>query len=144
MVNLTIDGKQVTVSKTATIYEAAKEAGINIPVLCYAKKLMPYGACRFCLVQVEQMKGRLIPACTTPVSEGMVVTSSSDEIKKVRKTVMEFLLVNHVLDCPVCDKGGECDLQDLAYEFESISNRFEGEKFDLPTDEVNPLIDSNS
>ncbi len=143
MVNLTIDGKQVTVSKTATIYEAAKEVGISIPVLCYAKKLMPYGACRFCLVQVEQMKGRLIPACTTPVSEGMVVTTSSDEIKKVRKTVMEFLLVNHVLDCPVCDKGGECDLQDLAYEFESISNRFEGEKFDLPTDEVNPLIERN-
>jgi NADH-quinone oxidoreductase subunit G len=143
MVNLTIDGKQVTVSKTATIYEAAKEVGISIPVLCYAKKLMPYGACRFCLVQVEQMKGRLIPACTTPVSEGMVVTTISDEIKKVRKTVMEFLLVNHVLDCPVCDKGGECDLQDLAYEFESISNRFEGEKFDLPTDEVNPLIERN-
>jgi len=143
MVNLTIDGTQVTVSKTATIYEAAKEIGIKIPVLCYAKKLMPYGACRFCLVQVEQMKGRLIPACTTPVSEGMVVTTTSDEIEKVRKTVMEFLLVNHVLDCPVCDKGGECDLQDLAYEFGSISNRFEGEKFDLPTDEINPLIERN-
>ena len=143
MVNLTIDGKQVTVSKAATIYEAAKEAGIHIPVLCYAKKLLPYGACRVCLVEVEQMKGRLIPSCTTPVSEGMVVITTSDEIKKVRKTVMEFLLVNHVLDCPVCDKGGECDLQDLAYEFESISNRFEGEKFDLPTDEVNPLIERN-
>ncbi len=143
MVNLTIDGTQVTVSKTATIYEAAKEIGIKIPVLCYAKKLLPYGACRFCLVQVEQMKGRLIPACTTPVSEGMVVTTTSEEIEKVRKTVMEFLLVNHVLDCPVCDKGGECDLQDLAYEFGSTSNRFEGEKFDLPTDEINPLIERN-
>ena len=143
MVNLTIDGQQVTVSKTATIYEAAKDAGIHIPVLCYAKKLLPYGACRVCLVEIEQMKGRLIPSCTTPVSEGMVVTTTSDEIKKVRKTVMEFLLVNHVLDCPVCDKGGECDLQDLAYEFGSISNRFEGEKFDLPTDEVNPLIERN-
>ena len=143
MVNLTIDGQQVTVSKTATIYEAAMEIGINIPVLCYAKKLMPYGACRFCLVEIEQMKGRLIPACTTPVSEGMVVTTTSEEIEKVRKTVMEFLLVNHVLDCPVCDKGGECDLQDLAYEFGSTSNRFEGEKFDLPTDEINPLIERN-
>ncbi len=143
MVNLTIDGKQVTVSKTATIYEAAKDAGIHIPVLCYAKKLLPYGACRVCLVEIEQMKGRLIPSCTTPVSEGMVVTTTSDEIKKVRKTVMEFLLVNHVLDCPVCDKGGECDLQDLAYELGSTSNRFEGEKFDLPTDEVNPLIERN-
>ncbi len=143
MVNLTIDGKQVQVSKTATIYEAAKEAGIDIPILCYAKKLMPYGACRVCLVEVEQMKGRLIPSCTTPVTEGMVVTTMSDEIRKVRKTVLEFLLVNHVVECPVCDKGGECDLQDLTYEYEVVTNRFEGEKFDLPTDEVNPLIERN-
>jgi len=143
MVNLTIDGKEITVSKTATIYEASIEAGIDIPVLCYAKKLLPYGACRVCLVEVEQMKGRLIPACTTPVTEGMVVTTMSDEIKKVRKTVLEFLLVNHVIDCPVCDKGGECDLQDLTYEYEVVTNRFQGEKFDLPTDEVNPLIERN-
>ncbi len=143
MVNLTIDGKQVTTSKTSTIYEAARDNGIHIPVLCYAKKLFPYGACRICLVEVEQMKGRLIPSCTTPVTEGMVITTMSDEIRKVRKTVLEFLLVNHVLDCPVCDKGGECDLQDLAYEYEVTGNRFEGEKFDLPTDEENPLIERN-
>lgn len=143
MVNLTIDGKQITTSKTSTIYEAAKENGIYIPVLCYAKKLLPYGACRVCLVEVEQMKGRLIPSCTTPVTEGMVVTTMSDEIRKVRKTVLEFLLVNHVVDCPVCDKGGECDLQDLSYEYEVVTNRFEGEKFDLPKDEVNPLIERN-
>ncbi len=143
MVNLTIDGKQIAVAKTATIYEAAKELGIHIPVLCYAKKLLPYGACRVCLVQVEQMKGRLIPSCTTPVTEGMVVTTTSDEIVKVRKTVLEFLLVNHVVECPICDKGGECDLQDLTYDYEVVTNRFEGEKFDLPTDEVNPLIERN-
>ncbi len=143
MVNLTIDGKQMTVPKTATIYEAAKANGIHIPVLCYAKKLLPYGACRICLVEVEQMKGRLIPSCTTPVTEGMVVKTTSAEIVKVRKTVLEFLLVNHVIDCPVCDKGGECDLQDLTYEYEVVTNRFEGEKFDLPTDEVNPLIERN-
>jgi NADH-quinone oxidoreductase chain G len=143
MVNLTIDGKQVTVNRTATIYEAAKEAGIDIPVLCYAKKLLPYGACRVCLVEVEQMKGRLIPSCTTPVTEGMVVTTTSPEINKVRKTVLEFLLVNHVVECPVCDKGGECDLQDLTYEYEVVTNRFEGVKFDLPKDEVNPLIERN-
>ena len=143
MVNLTIDGKQVTVSKTATIYQAAEQAGIKIPILCYAKKLFPYGACRVCLVEVEQMKGRLIPSCTTPVTEGMIVTTMSPEILKVRKTVLEFLLVNHVLDCPVCDKGGECDLQDLTYEYEVRTNRFEGEKFDLPTDEINPLIERN-
>ncbi len=143
MVNLTIDGKQITTAKTSTIYEAAKENGIYIPVLCYAKKLLPYGACRVCLVEVEQMKGRLIPSCTTPVTEGMVVSTMSDEIRKVRKTVLEFLLVNHVVDCPVCDKGGECDLQDLTYEYEVVTNRFQGEKFDLPTDEVNPLIERN-
>ena len=143
MVTLTIDGKQITVPRTATIYEAAKQVGVDIPVLCYAKKLLPYGACRVCLVEVEQMKGRLIPSCTTPVTEGMVVRSSSDEINKVRKTVLEFLLVNHVLDCPVCDKAGECDLQDLAYDFDCCTNRFEGVKFDLPKDEVNPLIERN-
>ncbi len=143
MVNLTIDGKQITVKKTATIYEAALEAGINIPVLCYAKKLLPYGACRVCLVEVQQMKGRLIPSCTTPVTEGMVVTTTSPEIMKVRKTVLEFLLVNHVVECPVCDKGGECDLQELTYEYEVVTNRFEGIKFDLPKDEVNPLIERN-
>ncbi|MHB1399156.1 MAG: molybdopterin-dependent oxidoreductase [Trichloromonadaceae bacterium] len=143
MVNLTIDGKQISVKKTATIYEAALEAGINIPVLCFAKKLLPYGACRVCLVEVQQMKGRLIPSCTTPVTEGMVVTTTSPEIVKVRKTVLEFLLVNHVVDCPVCDKAGECDLQDLTYEYEVVTNRFVGEKFDLPKDEVNPLIERN-
>jgi NADH-quinone oxidoreductase chain G len=143
MVNLTIDGKQITTSKTSTIYQAAKENGIYIPVLCYAKKLLPYGACRVCLVEVEQMKGRLIPSCTTPVTEGMVITTSSDEIQKVRKTVLEFLLVNHVVECPVCDKGGECDLQDLTYELEVVTNRFAGEKFDLPKDEINPLIERN-
>ncbi len=143
MVNLTIDGKQITVQKTATIYEAAQEAGVFIPVLCYAKKLLPYGACRVCLVEVEQMKGRLIPACTTPVTEGMAVTTTSEEIRKVRKTVLEFLLVNHVIECPVCDKGGECDLQDLTFDYEVYPNRFTGEKFDLPTDEVNPLIERN-
>ncbi len=143
MVNLTIDGKQITVPRTATIYEAALEAGINIPVLCYAKKLLPFGACRVCLVEVEQMKGRLIPSCTTPVSEGMVVRTMSDEILKVRKTVLEFLLVNHVVDCPVCDKGGECDLQELTYSHEVVCNRFQGEKFNLETDEVNPLIERN-
>lgn len=143
MVTLTIDGQEVTVKKTATIYEAAQETGVDIPVLCYAKKLLPYGACRVCLVEVEQMKGRLIPACTTPVTEGMAVTTNSDEIHKVRKTVLEFLLVNHVLECPVCDKAGECDLQDLTYDFEINRNRFEGVPFDLPTDEVNPLIERN-
>ncbi len=143
MVTLTIDGKEVSVRPNATIFEAAKEAGVHIPVLCYAKKLLPYGACRICLVEVEQMKGRLIPSCTTPVTAGMVVNTISDEIRKVRKTVLEFLLVNHVVECPVCDKAGECDLQDLTYEYEVTTNRFKGAPFAHETDEVNPLIERN-
>jgi NADH-quinone oxidoreductase chain G len=143
MVHLTIDGKQITAEKTATIYEAARDNGIRIPVLCHTQKLKPHGACRICVVEVAQMKGRLIPSCSTPVTEGMVVTTMSDEIRKVRKTILEFTLVNHVLDCPVCDKGGECELQDLAYEYGVTGNRFEGEKFDLPKDEENPLIERN-
>jgi len=143
MVNLTIDGKEVAAPKDATILEAAQKAGVHIPVLCHAKKLLPFGACRICLVEVEQMKGRLIPACTTPATEGMVVTTNSDEIRKVRKTVLEFLLVNHVVECPICDKGGECDLQDITYEYGVQTNRFEGEKFNLETDETNPFIERN-
>jgi NADH-quinone oxidoreductase chain G len=143
MVNLTIDGKQISAAKTATIYEAARDNGIRIPVLCHTDKLKPYGACRICVVEVEQMKGRLIPSCSTPVTEGMVVTTMTDEIRKVRKTILEFILVNHVLDCPVCDKGGECQLQDLAYEYSVTGNRFDGEKHNLPKDEDNPLIERN-
>ena len=95
MVNLTIDDKQVTAPKTATIYEAAKLNGITIPILCHDKKLKPFGACRMCLVEVEQMKGRQIPACTTPVTEGMIIRTSTPDIVKARKMVLELLLLNH-------------------------------------------------
>ena len=129
MVTLTIDDKQVSVENDATIYEAAKAAGINIPILCHDKKLKPFGACRMCLVEVEQMKGRLIPACTTPATEGMIVRSSTPPVEKARKLVLELLLLNHPLDCPVCDKSGDCDLQNLTYEHKVNSNRFTDEKF---------------
>ena len=90
--------------KSATIYEAAKMNGIKIPILCHDKKLKPFGACRMCLVEVEQMKGRQIPACTTPATEGMIIRTSTPDIVKARKMVLELLLLNHPLDCPVCDK----------------------------------------
>lgn len=141
MVNLTIDNKQVTVSKDATIYEAAKAAGINIPILCHDKKLRPFGGCRMCLVEVEQMKGRLIPACTTPVTEGMIVTTMTDDIVKARKLVLELLLLNHPVDCPVCDKAGDCDLQNLTYDYEVDRNHFQDEKFHHQIDYENPLIE---
>ncbi|WP_277057449.1 molybdopterin-dependent oxidoreductase [Trichlorobacter lovleyi] len=141
MVTLTIDDKQVSVEKDATIYDAAKAAGINIPILCHDKKLKPFGACRMCLVEVEQMKGRLIPACTTPVTEGMIVRSSTPPVDKARKLVLELLMLNHPLDCPVCDKGGDCELQNLAYDHKVNSNRLADEKFHHEIDYNNPLIE---
>lgn len=141
MVNLTIDDKQVTAPKTATIYEAAKLNGVNIPILCHDKKLKPFGACRMCLVEVEQMKGRQIPACTTPVTEGMIIRTATPDIIKARKMVLELLLLNHPLDCPVCDKAGDCDLQNLTYEYKVDSNRFVDEKFHHQIDYNNPLIE---
>src|SRR5512133_1607129 len=141
MVNLTIDDKQVTAPKTATIYEAAKLNGVKIPILCHDKKLKPFGACRMCLVEVEQMKGRQIPACTTPVTEGMIIRTSTPDIVKARKMVLELLLLNHPIDCPVCDKAGDCDLQNLTYEYKVDANRFTDEKFHHEIDYTNPLIE---
>ncbi|WP_298267163.1 molybdopterin-dependent oxidoreductase [Geobacter sp.] len=141
MVNLTIDGQQVTVPKDATIYDAAKAAGIRIPILCHDKKLHPFGGCRMCLVEVEQMKGRQIPACTTPVTEGMIVSTMTPEIIKARKMVLELLLLKHPIDCPVCDAAGDCDLQNLTYEYEVNVNRFVDEKFQHQIDYENPLIE---
>jgi NADH-quinone oxidoreductase chain G len=141
MVNLTIDDKQVTVPKDATIFDAAKAAGIRIPILCHDKKLHPFGGCRMCLVEVEQMKGRQIPACTTPVTEGMIVRTMTDEIVKARRMVLELLLLKHPIDCPVCDAAGDCDLQNLTYEYQVNVNRFQDEKFNHKIDYENPLIE---
>lgn len=141
MVNVTIDDKQVAVEKDATIYDAAKSAGIKIPILCHDKKLHPFGGCRMCLVEVEQMKGRLIPACTTPVTEGMIVRTSNDEIIKARKLVLELLLLKHPVDCPSCDAGGDCDLQNLTYEYGVSKNPLKDEKFRWEIDYLNPLIE---
>jgi NADH-quinone oxidoreductase chain G len=141
MVNLTIDDTQVSVPRDATIFDAAKAAGIRIPILCHDKKLHPFGGCRMCLVEVEQMKGRQIPACTTPVTEGMIVRTSTEEIIKARKMVLELLLLKHPIDCPVCDAAGDCDLQNLTYEYQVNVNRFVDEKFDHTIDYENPLIE---
>ena len=141
MVNLTIDDKQVTVPRDATIYDAAKACGVKIPILCHDKKLHPFGGCRMCLVEVEQMKGRLIPSCTTPATEGMIVKTSTDEIIKARKLVLELLLLKHPIDCPVCDAAGDCDLQNLTYEYKVNCNQFTDEKFNHQIDYVNPLIE---
>ncbi|MGE5589766.1 MAG: molybdopterin-dependent oxidoreductase, partial [Bacillota bacterium] len=122
MVTFTIDGKTGQAPKGTLLVEAAKAVGVEIPVFCYHPKLDPAGVCRMCLVQVEKMP-KPVTACTTPVTEGMVVHTQTPVVDDLRKGVLEFLLINHPLDCPVCDKGGECDLQDLTFEYGAASSR---------------------
>ena len=127
MVTLTIDGQKVTVKKGTLLVEAAKQLQNDIPVFCYHTKLKPVGACRMCLVEVEKMP-RLQTACTTPVGEGMVVKTKSEMAVGGQNAVVSLLLANHPLDCPVCDKGGECPLQDNTFEHGLGVTRFEEEK----------------
>ena len=117
MVSLTIDGKNISVAPGTTILAAAAELGIKIPTLCWLQKVSPTGACRICAVEVEGVD-RNMTACNTPVKEGIVVTTQSEKLTMARKKIMELMLVNHPLDCPVCDAGGECDLQDNCYGLE--------------------------
>jgi NADH-quinone oxidoreductase subunit G len=127
LVTLTIDGREVKVPKGTLVVEAAKTVGIEIPVFCYHPKLKPVGACRMCLVEIEKMP-RLQTACTSPVGEGMVVTTTSANVIAAQNGVLELLLANHPLDCPICDKGGECPLQDNTFKFGLGVSRFTEEK----------------
>ncbi|WP_298002834.1 2Fe-2S iron-sulfur cluster-binding protein, partial [uncultured Anaerolinea sp.] len=115
-VTLTIDGKTVRVPQGTLIVDAAKKIGIDVPVFCYHPKMEPVGMCRMCLVEVEGMRG-LQTACSTPVAPDMVVNTESEVAKDAQDGVLELLLANHPLDCPVCDKGGECPLQDRTFRF---------------------------
>src|ERR1039458_1969808 len=115
-VTITVDGKKLTVPAGTLLIEACKSTGIEVPSFCYYPGLSLQGACRMCLVEVEKMP-KLQTACTTPVAEGMVVTTESDKIKQARKAMLELLLANHPLDCPVCDAGGECELQDMTFKY---------------------------
>ncbi len=118
MVSLTIDGKNVSVPKGATILEAAATVGITIPTLCWLQKISPTGACRVCAVEIEGVD-RTMTACNTSVKEGIQVTTQSDRLTEIRRKIMELILVNHPLDCPVCDAAGECDLQNCTYAMEA-------------------------
>ena len=122
-VTLTVDGKKLTVPAGTLLIEACKSRGIEVPSFCYYPGLSLQGACRMCLVEVEKMP-KLQTACTTPVAEGMVVTTESDKIKQARKSMLELLLANHPLDCPVCDAGGECELQDMTFKYGAAESKF--------------------
>jgi NADH-quinone oxidoreductase subunit G len=142
MLNIEIDGKQLTVEQGSTIMDAADALGIYIPRFCYHKKLSVAANCRMCLVQVEKAP-KPMPACATPVTEGMKVMTRSDTAVKAQKAVMEFLLINHPLDCPICDQGGECELQDLAVGYGAGASRYAEEKRVVFNKNIGPLINTD-
>jgi NADH-quinone oxidoreductase subunit G len=123
-VTLTIDGRPVTVQKGRTVLQAAIESGVKIPYYCYHPGLGIDGSCRVCIVKIEKMP-KLQTSCSTPVAEGMIVSTQTPDVVEARASVFEFLLINHPLDCPVCDKGGECPLQDFSYSYGPNESRME-------------------
>ena len=139
MINLKIDGKDVQIASGATILDAAEQVGIKIPTLCYLKKVSPTGACRICAVEVEGAD-KTMTACNTRAVDGMVVTTQSEKLTVIRRQIVELLLVNHPLDCPVCDAGGECDLQDICYSQDVVRQQFEADDVNAATIDHWPLI----
>ena len=142
MVNLEIDGKIVSVENGATVMEAANKLGTFIPHFCYHKKLSIAANCRMCLVQVEKAP-KPLPACATPATEGMKVQTNSLYAKTAQQGVMEFLLINHPLDCPICDQGGECQLQDLAVGYGGSASRYQEAKRVVVNKNLGPLISTD-
>jgi NADH-quinone oxidoreductase subunit G len=139
MPKVEIDGRQIEVQSGATVMDAANALGIAIPHFCYHKKLSIAANCRMCLVQVEKAP-KPLPACATPVADGMKVFTDSEYARTAQKAVMEFLLINHPLDCPICDQGGECQLQDLAVGYGNSASRYQEEKRVVFHKNVGPLI----
>ncbi len=139
MVNIEIDGKQLEVTEGAMVIEAADDAGIYIPRFCYHKKLSIAANCRMCLIDVEKV-GKALPACATPVTDGMKISTRSEKAIEAQKSVMEFLLINHPLDCPICDQGGECELQDIAMGYGGDISVYSEQKRVVESKNFGPLI----
>jgi len=139
LITLTIDGKPVEVAAGTLVVEAAKQVGIEIPTFCYYKGLSLQAACRMCLVEVEKMP-KLVPSCTLPAAAGMVVRTDTPKVHEARRSMLEFLLTNHPLDCPVCDKGGECELQDMTFRYGASGSRFVEIKQHVEEKQWSPLV----
>ena len=139
MVKLTIDGRAVEAEKGTLIIEAARQSGIEIPSFCYYEGLTLQAACRMCLVEVEKTP-KLQVGCTLPVAEGMIVHTDSPVVRESRKGTLEFLLTNHPLDCPVCDKGGECELQDMVFRYGAGESRFTERKQHVDEKQWSPVV----
>lgn len=142
MIEFVINGKNIQAEPKTTILQAALANGIYIPHLCWDRRLTPYGGCRLCLVEVEGQK-KLLASCSTPAEPGMVIHTETPKLEKARRTVLELLLIHHPLDCPVCDKAGECDLQDLAFKYGPVASRFSDERKHEPESTAAPLIERN-
>ncbi|MRR50446.1 MAG: NADH-quinone oxidoreductase subunit G [Rhodocyclaceae bacterium] len=142
MLEVEIDGKALQVEDGSTVMDAAHQAGVYIPHFCYHKKLSIAANCRMCLVQVEKAP-KPMPACATPVTNGMKVFTHSEMAVKAQKGVMEFLLINHPLDCPICDQGGECQLQDVAVGYGDVKSRYEEEKRVVPNKDLGALVSTD-
>ncbi|MCW5980234.1 MAG: NADH-quinone oxidoreductase subunit NuoG [Bryobacteraceae bacterium] len=139
LVTLTIDDRTVTAAPGTLVINAARAAGIEIPAFCYYDGLTLQAACRMCLVEVERMP-KLQTACTLPVAEGMIVQTESPKVVEARKSMLEFLLTNHPLDCPVCDKGGECELQDMVFRYGAGESRFTEIKHHVDEKQFSPVV----
>jgi NADH-quinone oxidoreductase subunit G len=138
-VKFTIDGRELEVAPGTLVIEAARHAGIEIPSFCYYEGYSLQAACRMCLVDVEKMP-KMQVACTLPATPGMVVHTDSEQVKKARKSTLEFLLTNHPLDCPVCDKGGECELQDMVFRYGAGESRFTETKMHVDEQQWSPVV----
>jgi NADH-quinone oxidoreductase subunit G len=138
-VKLTIDGREVQAAPGTLVIDAAKQAGIEIPAFCYYEGLTLQAACRMCLVEIEKTP-KLQASCTIPVAEGMVVHTDTPQVAAARKSTLEFLLTNHPLDCPVCDKGGECELQDMVFRYGAGESRFTEQKIHVPEKQYSPVV----
>src|SRR6195952_2322165 len=139
MIEIELDGQKVSITEGSMIMHASEKAGVYVPHFCYHKKLSIAANCRMCLVDVEKAP-KPMPACATPVTNGMIVRTKSDKAVKAQQSVMEFLLINHPLDCPICDQGGECQLQDLAVGYGKSQSRYNEEKRVVFHKNVGPLI----
>ena len=142
MLNVTIDGIQLQVQEGSTILEAARGAGIEIPTLCYLKDLMPDASCRICLVEIEG-NPKLFAACSTPIAEGNVVLTKSPRVVAARRAVLDLMLSNHNADCFSCGKNGDCQLQNLCYEYGVEKTSYEGVKNNYPIDDSNEFFTYN-
>ncbi len=142
MITVTINEREIQLDEAVTVLEAARSAGIDIPTLCWHEGLSQYGGCRLCLVEVEKMP-RLQTACTLKTTDGMVVRTETEQIADARRAMLEFILTNHPLDCPFCDKAGECELQDLVYRYGGTAGRFAEPKERRPESNVDPILARN-